>query len=295
MTLRHLDLFSGIGGFALAAQMVGGIETQQFVEIEPYCQKVLAKNFPGVPIHDDITTYSALPGSFDLITFGSPCQDFSTANPNGRGLEGKRSGLFYEAIRVIRAVRPQYAIFENVANVLNKDGGWQFQQILRAFWESGFDAEWQTISAASVGAPHLRERVFIVAYSNRERCDNGRNPKREHAILLAQERQASQNQQQRDRRQCVSSQVCEADADTTGIRLQRRYSTRCDAKIVKPGICAELTRIHSGRNSWAVEPGILRVANGVPNRMDRIKGLGNAVVPQVAAIALQRVVDLDAV
>jgi DNA (cytosine-5)-methyltransferase 1 len=84
--LRHLDLFSGIGGFSLAAQMVGGIRTEQFVEIDPYCQRVLKKNFPGVPIHDDIRTYTANLGEFDLITFGSPCQDVSFAG-KGAGIK----------------------------------------------------------------------------------------------------------------------------------------------------------------------------------------------------------------
>ena len=236
--MRHLDLFSGIGGFALAAHMVGGIETVQFVEIDNYCQKILAKNFPGVPIHGDITTFTAEPGSADIITFGSPCQDLSSANPDGRGLEGERSGLFYEAIRIVRMVQPRFAVFENVPNLLVKDNGIHFQRVLRAFWESGFDAEWQVVSAASVGAPHLRERVFIVAYPN----GSGREK-----------------------------------FDATTISKEQGHS-------------AGLTT--QGRNYWRTEPGVCGVDARFSHRLDRIRGLGNAVVPQVASIALQRVLEL---
>ncbi len=244
MGLKHLDLFSGIGGFALAARMVGGINTTQFVEIDPYAQKVLQKNFPGVPIHGDITTFTSELGAYDIITFGSPCQDFSSANPNGRGLEGKRSGLFFEAIRLLRVVRPGYAVFENVANVLTKDGGQHFEQILWAFSESGYDAEWQTISAASVGAPHLRERVFIVAYTNSKRSQ--------------------------------------------GLWSEYRLYENCQERQI--GGCH---KNHEYINHWRTKPRVCGVDARVPRRVDRIRGLGNAVVPQVAAIALQRVLDIE--
>jgi len=171
--LKHLDLFSGIGGFALAARMVGGIKTIQFVEIDPYAQKVLAKNFPGVPIHDDVTTFAPDRGSFDLVTGGFPCQDISSANPNGRGLEGERSGLFYELMQIVRNCRPRYLVLENVSALYSKHGGRDMGSVLWELSQSGFTAEWQTISAASLGAPHLRERVFIVAYTDSNRLESG--------------------------------------------------------------------------------------------------------------------------
>lgn len=264
---RHLDLFSGIGGFALAAQMVGGIQTTQFVEIDRYCQKILNKNFAGVPIHDDIRTYTANLGDFDVITFGSPCQDFSGANANGRGLEGERSGLFFEAIRVLRLVRPQYAIFENVANVLRKDCGRHFQQILRAFYESGYDAEWQVISAASLGAPHLRERLFIVAYTK----DKG--------AIRRQWEQSNGSKVDR----CNSSQ---GNGSNDGSKIIADSS--CN-RIQRP----ILSRASFGHSGWSVEPAICRVDARIPHRVDRLKGLGNSVVPQVAAIAFERVFEIE--
>jgi DNA (cytosine-5)-methyltransferase 1 len=288
--LRHLDLFSGIGGFALAAQMVGGIDTQQFVEIDPYCQKVLSKNFPGVPIHGDIREFTARPGDFDIITGGFPCQDISCANPNGRGLEGERSGLFYELMRIVRECRPDYIVLENVAEMLRKSSGRIMGAVLWELSESGYDAEWQTISAASVGAPHLRERVFIVAYSNGKRCNYRGNSQRINSNLLAQKREASQGKQQRSRRECVSSQVCEITANSNGDRLENRMA---GASSQSPLTSVEGSNRLRGRDEhWTTEPGVLRVDARVPNRVDRIKGLGNAVVPQVAATPLQRVLDL---
>lgn len=233
--IPHLDLFSGIGGFALAAQMVGGIHTKQFCEIDPYAQKVLSKNFPGVPIHDDITTLSVQPGQYDLITGGFPCQDISSANPNGRGLEGKRSGLFYELMRIVCECRPRYIVLENVSALLSKHKGRDMGTVLWHLSQCGYDAEWQTISAASVGAPHLRKRVFIVAYAEK-------------------------------------------------IQLQRQFNR------------SRQTQSRGG--AWGrgrPEPGVLRVANGIPNRVDRIRGSGDTVVPQVAAIALMRVLELEKV
>jgi DNA (cytosine-5)-methyltransferase 1 len=286
--MNHLDLFSGIGGFAIAAQMVGGIETRQFVEIDPYCQKVLAKNFSGVPIHGDIATFTATRGQFDLITGGFPCQDISCANPNGRGLEGERSGLFYELMRIVRECRPRYLVLENVAEMLRKSNGRVMGAVLWELAESGFDAEWQTISAASVGAPHLRERVFIVAYRNSKRCDsvgNHREGRHVYRDCNGKTRAASQ-----ERCQLLPEfgKVGEVDAHTNRPRRKK----------FNPSTVASKPRYSAGFvdprwNPWATEPGVLRVANGIPNRVDRIRGLGNAVVPQVAAIALQRVLELN--
>ena len=294
-SLKVLDTFSGIGGFALAAQMVGGFETIAFCEIEPYCQKVLNKNFPGIPIHDDIRTLTVKSlgdrgiTGIDVITGGSPCQDLSIANPNGRGLEGKRSGLFFELMRVVRECRPRYIILENVANLLSSNKGRDMGTVLWELSQSGYDAEWQVVSAASVGAPHLRERVFVVA-ANRDgkRCNNRSDLERDDANLLAQKRQTSEDFKQRSGRQRIPSSICEVDA----------YANRPRREEFDTSPIANEPRHSSGtlveeRNYWGTEPGILRVDARVPRRVDRIKGLGNAVVPQVAAIALQRVLELD--
>ena len=289
MELRHLDLFSGIGGFALAAQMVGGIETKQFVEIDPYCQKVLSKNFPGIPTHGDITTFTAEPETYDIITGGYPCQDISSANPNGRGLEGERSGLFYELMRIVCECRPRYIVLENVAALLSKHNGRDMGAVLWELSESGYDAEWQVISAASVGAPHLRERVFIVAYPN-SHCNQyaiARSDKEETSLSKLSEQANSSTWEP-----CGTSHdfIGEANAVAypNSARLEKQHTPTESARS------GYSTGTHDpGRTFWTTEPGVCGVADGIPNRIHRIRGLGNAVVPQVAAIALRRVLDLN--
>jgi DNA (cytosine-5)-methyltransferase 1 len=169
VTLTVLDLFSGGGGFSLVGEMLGGFTTTYFVEIDPAAQSVLRDNFPGVPIHADITTFHASPGQFDVITAGFPCQDISAANYTGAGLDGERSGLFFEVIRLIRECRPRYVLLENVAALLSSNGGCDMGTVLWELSQSGYDAEWQVIPAAAVGANHLRERIWIIAYPNRDR------------------------------------------------------------------------------------------------------------------------------
>ena len=165
--LKLLDLFSGIGGFSYAAErIVGGYKTTQFVEVDPYCQSVLRKNFPNTPIHDDIRTFTAKPGQFDVFTIGFPCQDLSVAGKQ-RGInEQTRSGLFYESIRLLREVRPRFALFENVRNLLSHEKGETFQEVLFQIAKAGYNAEWSVVSAKDLGACHLRERVWIIAYAN---------------------------------------------------------------------------------------------------------------------------------
>ena len=167
MELKLLDLFSGIGGFSYAAErIVGGYKTTQFVELDPYCQSVLRKNFPNTPIHDDIRTFTAKPRQFDVFTIGFPCQDLSVAGRQKGIGEGTRSGLFYESIRLLREVRPRFALFENVRNLLSHEKGETFQEVLFQIAKSGYHAEWSVISAKDMGACHLRKRLWIIAYSN---------------------------------------------------------------------------------------------------------------------------------
>jgi DNA (cytosine-5)-methyltransferase 1 len=162
--VKHLDLFSGIGGFALAARWVGW-ETVGFCEIESYCQKVLKKHWPDVPIYDDIRKLTGEQvGPVDIITAGFPCQDVSVAG-KGAGIDWERSGLWREAARIIGELRPRYALLENVAALLGRGMG----RVLGDLAEVGYDAEWEIISAASLGANHRRDRAFILAYPRGER------------------------------------------------------------------------------------------------------------------------------
>lgn len=161
--MNVLDLFSGIGGFARGLESAG-MRTVAFCEYEPYCQAVLRRHWPKVPCYPDVRELTAerlaTDGiSADAICGGFPCQDISHAG-FGAGIEGKRSGLWSHFARLIGELRPRYVIVENVAALLDRGMGTVLGDLARI----GYDAEWSIISACSVGAPHVRRRVFIVAY-----------------------------------------------------------------------------------------------------------------------------------
>lgn len=163
--LRVLDLFSGIGGFSLGLERTGGFETVAFCEIEEFPRKVLAKHWPDVPCYRDVRELTAERlaadgvGPVDVITGGFPCQDLSAAGQRA-GLHGDRSGLFFEIIRLAGELRPAFIVMENSPELLLWMG-----DVLGALAGLGFNAEWEIIPAGILGAPHLRERVWIVAYS----------------------------------------------------------------------------------------------------------------------------------
>ena len=163
--LKVLDLFSGIGGFSLGLE-AAGMETIAFCEIDPFCRKVLNKHWPDVPIYTDVRELTnerlESDGLFpDIITGGFPCQDISYAG-KGAGIEGKRSGLWTELARIIGEVRPRYAVLENVSALLSRG----LERVTGDLAEIGYDCEWHCIPASYVGAPHRRDRIWIIAYPN---------------------------------------------------------------------------------------------------------------------------------
>ena len=241
--MRLLDLFSGIGGFSLAASWVWGDELDivGFCEIDKYCHKVLNKNFPGVPIHKDITTLDGNQfKNIDIITGGFPCQDISIAG-RGKSLineetgETTRSGLWFEMLRVISEVRPRYTLIENVP-MLTVRGG---VRVIADLTEIGYDASWTIISAKDVGAWHKRARIWIVATDSNSK------------------------------RRCRWNTKWKDAKDVRKLRRSPKYGY------------------------WNAEPKLGRVANGIPNRVDRLKGLGNAIVPQVAYEIFKRIRSLE--
>lgn len=168
--LRVLDLFSGIGGFSLGLKRTGGFDTVAFCEIEDFPRRVLAKHWPEVPIYEDVRTLTAdtlrRDGiAVDVITGGFPCQDISIAGP-GEGLAGKRSGLWFEYLRLIDEIRPAYIIIENVRALLTRG----LVAILQGLGKVGYDAEWHCIPASYVGSLQNRDRVWIIAYP----CKDGK-------------------------------------------------------------------------------------------------------------------------
>ena len=155
--LRHLDLFSGYGGFALAAGMVGGFETVAFCEIDPWCQRHLRRRWPGVPVYDDVRSIPRI--DCDVLTAGFPCQDISHAGKRA-GIEGERSGLWSFIPPIIRDLRPRCVLLENVTALLDRGLG----RVLGDLAAIGYDAEWDCVGADALGATQHRERIWILAY-----------------------------------------------------------------------------------------------------------------------------------
>ena len=162
--LSLIDLFSGVGAFGLGLERSGYFEVVAHCEIDPFCRRVLEKHWPDVPCHDDVTTREFIEGEADAICGGFPCQDVSLAGRRA-GLSGSRSGLYRELVRAIRMVRPKVALVENVAALLSDGMG----TVLGDLAEIGDCIEWDCVPAKALGAPHERDRVWIVAYPNRER------------------------------------------------------------------------------------------------------------------------------
>ena len=261
--MRFGSLFSGIGGFDLGLERAG-MSCKWQVEIDPFCRKVLAKHWPDVPKHDDVKTFPPTQPedwSVDLIAGGFPCQDISkAANVIDReyaGIDGARSGLWGSFERIIREIRPRYVLVENVAKML--DGG--LGRVLGDLAAIGFDAEWACVPASSVGAPHIRDRLFVFAHAHGERFRGGR----------------------RSAFACPPRRVQDAAQEWSGLRLDVR--SMGERSALRARLIDDRVR----------QPDALRVGYGVSRGMDgygpRRKGLGNAVVPQVAEWIGRRIME----
>ena len=316
MELKILDLFSGIGGFSYAAErIVGGYETTQFVEIDSYCQSVLRKNFPNTPIHDEIKTFSAKPGQFDVFTVGFPCQDLSVAGRQ-RGINDEtRSGLFYESIRLLREVRPRFALFENVRNLLSHEKGETFQEVLFQIAKAGnYEIEWAVVSAKDLGACHLRQRLWILAYSdsigcgggNSKRCSIQERPflsrEQERGEMGSETERCSINTSNSNDDGSSSSTRIPIDGKTNSSTQERQNKISKSERSSKPkdsGIIQQTSkwrdteyRLNPDWRGYASEPSLCRGDDGLSNRVLRLKALGNSIVPNCAAVPLQRIKDL---
>ena len=271
--MRVLSLFSGIGGLDLAAEWAG-MTTVAFCERDKYCQKVLAKHWPGVPIFDDVTTLKGdQVGTVDVITGGYPCQPFSVA--------GKRLGadderyLWPEFSRLIDECRPAWVVGENVAGHVTKG----LDAVCDDLEGKGYAVQAFVFPASAVGANHKRERCFVVAHSAQLLRDGG----------------AYQSK-------CEISEFgnggCAKDVPNTtsiGQPPAREPFNACDSKANFQGQTGDV--IHDGlRHQWMVEPSICRVVNGPSNGFheDRLRAIGNAVVPQQAYPIFKAIAELSA-
>ena len=257
--MNELALFAGAGGGILGGHLLGW-RTVCAVEWEPYAASVLVQRqndgiLPPFPIWDDVQTFDGRPwrGIVDVVSGGFPCQDISAAG-KGAGINGERSGMWREMARIIREVRPRYAFIEN-SPMLTTRG---LDVVLSDLASMGFDARWGVLGAADVGAPHQRDRIWVVADSNRER-------------KLQQEGSESN-----ERRRIGNGGDEMADADSA-----QRQGNKCTER-------GEAQRTNACKPSWwDVEPDVGRVADGVAARVDRLKAIGNGQVPAVAATAFR--------
>ena len=318
MSLAVGSLFAGIGGFDLAARWLGW-RTLWYSEIDPYASAVMKKRFPDAVNHGDVTQ---LRGSHvarvEVLCGGFPCQDISLAG-KGAGIEGSRSGLWTHYARIIDEVRPSWVVIENVSALRSRG----LDRVLGSLAALGYDAEWHCIPAAYVGAPHRRDRIWIVAHPN---ADESRSQGWDRAIVrecarqqpvgplgaladadrvVGNERGGSDPGQGEGRRHADRSVVGAnelADAECSGVSDDRQREV-----VGSPGsmqreapererLWADARERHNAVGVgewWESEPDVGRVAHGVPSRVDRLRCLGNAIVPQVAAFIFQAIYDRE--
>lgn len=276
--MKHGSLFSGIGGFDLAAQWAGWENIFQ-VEKDEWCRKVLAKNFPTTIKFDDIKTFKGeyFNGTIDVISGGFPCQPFSTA--------GRRKGeaddryLWDEMLRVISEIKPKFIVGENVAGLLSMDNGKTLDKICLDLENEGYKIELFVIPACGVGAWHRRDRVWITANS----CDNTNSGN--SGTLQGKNGQSGVQEWQQLEQSIVADKIrggkilsnTASERQSGQGEYEQPINTKANGERKTNNAFSS-----SKREQWTIEPELGRVANGIPNRMDRLKGLGNAIVPQVA-------------
>lgn len=281
MALRSIELFAGGGGLALGLERVG-VRTVCFVEREAYAAAVLAArmgdgSLDPAPIWSDVCTFDGRPwrGVVDLVAGGFPCTDVSHAGTR-TGLEGEHSGLWREFARVLREVRPRFAFVENVAALALRG----LDDVLCDLALLGFDAEWVRVRASDAGAPHRRERLFILADSMRDGLQ-----------VVGADRSAA-----RPTERSRGTEV--ADPDERRREIERHTKERNDAhgrRGVRPlGLCwADFPPLPQDEDGWreylkrfpGTQPSVRRGADGVAHRVDRLRMLGNGVVPDQAEFA----------
>ena len=260
--MNSIHLFAGIGG-GIIADIAAGNKVCGAVEIDPYCRSVLEARqqdgwLPPFPILNDVRDVQGdeFGENIDLVCGGFPCQDVSLLNQTGqKGIQGSKSGLFYELVRITDRIRPGFVFLENVANIVTVC----LREVLETFAQMGYDAEWTCLSAGEVGAWHKRDRWWGLFF-----LPNAASERRER---LAQERQLVESERR-------------ADALDDGAATPREWEV-----LIK-----QVPRLKEDRPSyWISEPEIDRVVNGVPTKLDRnrVRALGNAQVPFCAYCAYQ--------
>jgi len=260
--MTHLSLCTGIGGIDLAAEWVG-FKTIGQSEIDPYTCQILQKNFKGVKNYGDIRTITnkrltldgVKPEQITMLSAGFPCQPYSLA---GKGLgDGDKRDLWGEVARIIGELEPRWFVGENVPGLLSRGNSKYFRRILADLAKMGYTISWGIWGACDVEAPHKRKRLFIVARKISDASSLGRL----------------------DMQSQINTTCTRINAQCNPLRLRSDVSDPCCKRETKEKSKLQ-HNITVGRSRWQAEPNVGRVANGIPDRMDRLRGLGNAVVPQ---------------
>ena len=316
MKLKLLDLFSGIGGFSLGLESTGYFETIGFVEKDEFCQKVLKKNFNNIPIESEVRNVKGDRYKADIITGGFPCQPFSVAGKR-RGTEDDRY-LWDETIRVIRECKPRWFIGENVEGIINISEGKVLQQIQKDLEAEGFEVQCVVIPASGIGAWHQRKRVWIIAHSNsnRDRIKiTGSNGEEKEIQGEHREKDStswkfirtntndvpnsnSRNVETRRKGQrgvCKESKGQRSSSNATSFRKtlsntnskgSQRHGVSTDMETEQRQVITERS-IKEQQTWWEAQSKLCRTPDGISYELDkdrknRIKSLGNSIVPLIA-------------
>ena len=322
--MNHLDLFSGIGGFSLAAQRVWGKEHNivAFCENDKYCQKVLKKHWPNVPIIETIEELNGITQTIDLLTGGWPCQPFSVAGKR-KGKEDNRY-LWHEIFRIIQETKPTWIIGENVTGIINME----LDNVLSDLEGERYETQTFIIPGCAVDARHRRNRVWITAYSDKNSKSNESKHEEEGQGKLGvmayskkprirsefassregqsfecsskdvpdtersnEQRKCEQGQRQRKSGRCGGAE----DVSNTTITRQQGQGLPFNSCNQKKNGERQTTSAFNGSVGaiWPVEPDVGRVAHGVSSRVDRLKALGNAIVPQVVEVIMRGIKEIN--
>lgn len=275
--LNGLDLFSGYGGITLA--LSEWVRPLAYCEIDKYAQGILLSRMaegklPVAPIWNDVNTFDStvFGEQIDIVYGGFPCQDISIAGA-GKGLAGERSGLFYEVCRLVEEINPKFVFLENVPAIRTRG----LREVVREFTDMGYDCRWTRVSAESVGAPHRRERWFFLAHA---KGDDGRGELRDLSKTNEGQLESEEQYQNTSRESSNASKDTAILANNNGQRLPAQRTEQQTTVVTECG------------RPWSSEPDVGRVVDGCPFRVDRIKALGNGVVPEQAKEAFKRLIGL---
>ena len=271
MKLKLLDLFSGIGGFSLGLESTGFFETIGFVEKDKFCQKVLKKHWNNINIEEDIRNVKGEKYQADVVTGGFPCQPFSVAGKRKSTADDRY--LWDEMLRVIREVKPIWIVAENVEGIVNINEGMVLRQVLNDLENEGFQSQCIIIPASGIGAWHQRKRIWILAYSN----NNG--------SYRSQRNATKQSSNEQKDRLSFGDDKDVSNSNVKGLERHRDEYELREAKQEKNFIWS--SNDGTKESWWQIKSRICGVPNGVSYELDkdrsnRIKSLGNSIVPQIA-------------